>query len=40
MLGLLRVDLMRATTPERREAITKEIEELEAAFEKANREAP
>jgi hypothetical protein len=40
MLGLLRVDLMRATTPERREAIRKEIEELEAAFAKANREAP
>lgn len=37
MLGILRVQRMRAQTDEERDAITKEIEELTARFEELNR---
>lgn len=39
ILGILRVERMRATSDEERDTLTKQIEELEASFAKANRDA-
>ncbi len=40
MLGILRVHLMRASTDDEREAIRKEISELEVEFRRQNRDEP